>query len=119
MVYARVGMFVGRARELASFDEMLAHACLGAGSFALVTGEPGIGKSRLAQEVAEKADAGGWITAWGRSWEGVGTPAYWPWTQLLRRLSSLTELRGAFADQDIGGLLDPSATSNEPSDAQY
>jgi tetratricopeptide (TPR) repeat protein len=111
-------VFVGRARELASFDEMLAHALLGAGRFALITGETGIGKSRLAQEIADDADAKGWNTAWGRSWEGVGTPAYWPWTQLLRRLSSLTELQRRYADQDIGGLLDTSRTLNEPPDAQ-
>jgi eukaryotic-like serine/threonine-protein kinase len=112
-------VFVGRARELASLDEMLVHARLGAGRFALITGEAGIGKSRLAHEVAEDAEAKGWNTAWGRSWEGVGTPAYWPWTQLLRRLSSVTESRPAYADQDIGGLLDPSGTLNEPADAQH
>jgi predicted ATPase len=49
--------FVGRARELAWLESHLG----GAGpSILLLTGEPGIGKSRLLQETNERARAGGW-----------------------------------------------------------
>ena len=50
----------------------------------LLTGEPGIGKSRLADELAAHAQAGGATVLWGRCWEAGGAPAYWPWVQALR-----------------------------------
>lgn len=66
--------FVGRSSELRKFDALLADiAACGRGRLVLVTGEPGIGKTRLAEEVTRRAV--GWQCAWGRSWEGPGTPA--------------------------------------------
>ena len=45
-------------------------------------------------------------------------PAFWPWTQLLRRLSSFADLRPAFGDQDVGGLLDLPGIKGTPADAE-
>jgi KaiC/GvpD/RAD55 family RecA-like ATPase len=45
----------------------------------LVAGEPGIGKTRLAEELATQATARGALVLWGRCWEGEGAPAFWPW----------------------------------------
>src|SRR5262249_60230635 len=56
----------------------------GGGVFSLVRGEPGIGKPRLAERVAEEASARGFCVLWGRCWESGGAPAYWPWVQVLR-----------------------------------
>jgi tetratricopeptide (TPR) repeat protein len=50
----------------------------------LLAGEPGIGKSRLADEIADRARERGFRVAWGRCWEAGGAPAYWPWVQSLR-----------------------------------
>src|SRR5579872_1544489 len=76
--------FVGRERELAE----LVSACeAGADSDAhlfLIYGEPGIGKTRLADELASRAKARGLQVLWGRCWEGEGAPAYWPWIQVIR-----------------------------------
>jgi predicted ATPase len=47
--------FVGRERELRELQAGLDEVRSGRGRFFLVTGEPGIGKSRLADEVAEHA----------------------------------------------------------------
>ena len=44
--------FVGRERELRELQAGLDEVCSGRGRFFLVTGEPGIGKSRLADELA-------------------------------------------------------------------
>ena len=56
----------------------------GRGSVWFLTGEPGIGKSRLAEEVGRLARERGIRTFWGRCWEAGGAPAYWPWVQVLR-----------------------------------
>lgn len=65
---------------------MLARAAAGQGGVALVTGEPGIGKTRLLEELAARAAASGCAVAWGRAWELGGAPTYWPWIELLRGL---------------------------------
>jgi hypothetical protein len=112
-------IFVGRSREMTAIESMLIDARAGEGRLVLLTGEPGIGKSRLAEEVARRAEASGWIAAWGRSWEGPGTPAYWPWTQIMRRLGSVAELRTIVADADLRALLDPGASLATTSDAEH
>jgi predicted ATPase len=50
----------------------------------LLVGEPGIGKTRLAEEFAGVARQKGALALWGRCWEGEGTPAFWPWVQIVR-----------------------------------
>jgi predicted ATPase len=50
----------------------------------LVSGEPGIGKTRLAEEFSARAQARGVRVIWGRRWEGGGAPAYWPIIQIIR-----------------------------------
>src|SRR5256885_8551618 len=54
------------------------------GRLMLIAGEPGIGKTRLAEELCAVGEARGARVAWGRCWEGGGAPAYWPWVQILR-----------------------------------
>jgi hypothetical protein len=76
--------FIGRERELALLRGALADALDGRGRLALLVGEPGIGKTRLADEVSVLARDAGAAVLWGRCWEGPGAPAFWPWRQLLR-----------------------------------
>ena len=78
------GIFVGRERELAELLEALEAALAGYGRLFLLRGEPGIGKSRLADEVIAQARSRGADVLVGRSWEAGGAPAYWPWVQALR-----------------------------------
>lgn len=75
---------VGRARELAELRSGLEGALAGRGRLFLLMGEPGIGKTRLAEELARDAEGSGATTLWGRCWEGGGAPAYWPWIQAVR-----------------------------------
>jgi DNA-binding SARP family transcriptional activator len=78
------GFFVGRGRELAELEAALEGATGGRGRLALLVGEPGIGKSRLAEELMAKARVQGAEVIVGRCWEAGGAPAYWPWVQSLR-----------------------------------
>ena len=75
---------VGRERELAELVEGLDHAFAGRGRLFLLAGEPGIGKSRLADELIAQAKTRGARVLVGRCWEAGGAPAYWPWVQALR-----------------------------------
>jgi DNA-binding SARP family transcriptional activator len=76
--------FVGRDRELAEFRAAFEEGLAGRTSLFLIAGEPGIGKSRLADEFASEATARGARVFWGRCWEAGGAPPYWPWVQALR-----------------------------------
>ena len=76
--------FVGRAGELAALTADLDAAVGGRGGVALVAGEPGIGKTRLVEELAARAIVRGAVVLWGRCWEGAGAPAFWPWVQVVR-----------------------------------
>lgn len=76
--------FVGRERELADMLSGLDDAYAGHGRLFLLVGEPGIGKSRLAEELIAHARARGGRILVGRCWEAGGAPAYWPWVHSLR-----------------------------------
>ncbi len=76
--------FLGREAELATLIAALDEADAGRGGLVLIGGEPGIGKSRLADEIAGRARDRGFLVLWGRAWEDAGAPAYWPWIQILR-----------------------------------
>lgn len=92
---------VGRARELEQLDGALDRAFEGRGALALLTGEPGIGKTTLARTFAERAAARGAARAWGACWDGGGAPAYWPWVQIVRSLArneDVAMLRDALGD---------------------
>ncbi len=89
----RTNLFVGREAELAELLHALDDATAGRGRLVLLAGEPGIGKSRLADEFAGQARDRGVAVRWGRCWEGGGSPPYWPWVQLLR-----SYVRGGDAD---------------------
>ena len=65
--------FVGRARELEELTRALAAARAGNGVTVLVTGEPGIGKTRLAAELVRRAREDGFDVLLGRSIDLIGT----------------------------------------------
>jgi tetratricopeptide (TPR) repeat protein len=93
----RPNSFVGRGRELAELDNALADALAGRGRLVLISGEPGIGKTRLADEVSKRASKLGVCVAWGRCWEGAGSPPYWPLIQVIRALAVRGELASAIS----------------------
>jgi len=78
------GIFVGRERELEDLRDGLEDSLGGRGRLLLLVGEPGIGKTRTAEELATYAHVRGAKVHWGRCHEGEGAPAYWPWAQAIR-----------------------------------
>jgi tetratricopeptide (TPR) repeat protein len=77
------GTFVGRQREMGELKAALEEALSGQGRLVMLTGEPGIGKTRTAQELAFHAEARGTQVLWGWCYEEAGAPPYWPWVQPL------------------------------------
>ena len=95
----RAGSFVGRERELGELRAGLDDALAGRGRLFLLVGEPGIGKSRLAEELIAQARARGARVLVGRCWEAGGAPAYWPWVQALRAYVARDASRDALRAQ--------------------
>jgi class 3 adenylate cyclase len=85
------GVFVGRDREFEQMREGVDAALAGSGRLQLLVGEPGIGKTRAAQELGTYARVRGARVYWGRCREDEGAPAYWPWVQSIRELVRETD----------------------------
>jgi DNA-binding SARP family transcriptional activator len=85
--------FVGRENQLGELRAGLDDAFVGTGRLFLLVGGPGIGKSRLAEELLSQARARGARVIVGRCWEAGGAPAYWPWVQALRTYVGETDPR--------------------------
>ena len=77
--------YVGRERERETLARMWAGAAEGRRGVALLSGEPGIGKSRLASYTALAAHADGAAVLLGRCSEDVGA-AFKPWAEALDHL---------------------------------
>ncbi len=76
--------FVGREPERGQIHDSIHRMLAGQGQFVLLAGDPGIGKTRLAEEIAADARAQDVRVLWGRCYEWEGAPAFWPWIQLIR-----------------------------------
>ena len=115
------GVFVGRSQAMAQLERALSDALGGRGRLVLLVGEPGIGKTRTASELATLAKSRGARVITGRSYEGEGAPAFWPWVQILRsaideidRATLLPRLGSAARDvaQLVPELLPGSVTAS-------
>lgn len=84
-VLAGPGPFVGRVRELAQLMPTWQTALAGGISAVLISGEPGVGKTRLAGEWSRQAYEQGAIVLYGRCDEDLGAP-YQPFAEVLRSL---------------------------------
>jgi DNA-binding winged helix-turn-helix (wHTH) protein len=76
--------FVGRDAARQRLSLALDSAFAGKGRLVLLVGEPGIGKTRTAEEFASEARTRGALAFFGRCHEGSGAPAFWPWAKMLR-----------------------------------
>ncbi|MGH7858140.1 MAG: AAA family ATPase, partial [Candidatus Binatia bacterium] len=100
--------FVGRERELEQLLAGFASALGGSGRLFLISGEAGIGKSRLVEEFSREAESAGARVYRAFAWQGAEDPAYWVWTQLVReRLGEpgAARLRLSRSDRALLGRL--------------
>ncbi len=77
-------VFVGRKNEMDALGSALEDVLAGHSRIAMLAGEPGIGKTRTAQELSTHALQRNAQVLWGRCYEGKGAPPYWPWLQVIR-----------------------------------
>ena len=96
---------VGRERAFDVLSEQVQALGDGSGGTVVVTGEAGIGKTRLVTALADLASAAGAQVLWGRCHEADVSPAYWPWVPVVR------ELAGAAPAPEVAALLSPEAVS--------
>jgi DNA-binding SARP family transcriptional activator len=97
-------VFVGRRREMADLVSALEESLAGRGVLCLVSGEPGAGKSRLAERISDEARSRGALVLAGRCWEAGGAPTYWPWVEALREYAARTD--PAMLDRHLGSDRD-------------
>ncbi len=79
------GRFVGRREEMDGLKDALEDALSAKGSLAMLVGEPGIGKTRLAEEFAVYAGLRGAQVLSGRGYEGDSSLPYAPFIEGLRQ----------------------------------
>ncbi|TMM09843.1 MAG: hypothetical protein E6G00_08970 [Actinobacteria bacterium] len=96
------GFFVGRDREVESLRAGFEDALEGHGRLLMLVGEPGIGKTRTAQELTTYARLRGARILVGRSYEGEGAPAYWPWVQMARAYISDRDAEEVAVEMGVG-----------------
>ena len=97
------GVFVGREKELDGLRKAFDEAFAGHGSIVMLVGEPGIGKTRSAQELETYARMRGAQVLWGANHEAAGAPAYWPWVQVGRTYGSTHAVAETAAAMEGGG----------------
>lgn len=77
-------VFVGRTEEMAELKRALSHVFSGDGRVVLVEGEPGVGKTRLVEQIATYSRLRGAQVLTARCHQEEGIPAYWPWMRMIR-----------------------------------
>src|SRR3954454_20938550 len=96
------GVFVGREQEVGRLRAALEESIDGRGHLLMLVGEPGIGKTRTAQELGTYARVRGARVLVGRSYEGEGAPAYWPWLQMARAYIQEADPESVVSDMGAG-----------------
>jgi DNA-binding SARP family transcriptional activator len=109
--------FVGRDLELVQLTAAWNTAREGTTHLVLVTGEPGIGKSRLALELGKRVRAEGHVVASARAYEAAGRLPWGPVVDLLRSdaLRSHIDTLDTVWRAELARLLPELLDASEPS----
>lgn len=108
---ARGGIaLLGRDAEMRTLTERLHAVTEGRGGAAVLVGEPGMGKSRLLEEVIEVARSLGCVTAVTRCPESGAIPPFWPAVQLAEQARQAGIIGAALAPPEGGDEPAPPRT---------
>ncbi len=94
--------FVGREAERAELTAFLDQVAGGRGALVMIGGEPGVGKTRLAEELMAQARQRGLLTLMGRCYEMEGAPPNIPFVEILEttvRIVPRDALREALGEE--------------------
>jgi class 3 adenylate cyclase/tetratricopeptide (TPR) repeat protein len=94
--------FVGRQEELSRLTALVADAAAGHGGLVFLAGEPGIGKTRLTEELIEAA-ADSFSVLWGHCLEGDWAPPYAPFAEVIESLAGTVPADELRSDLGTGG----------------
>ncbi|MBB2914586.1 DNA-binding SARP family transcriptional activator [Streptosporangium becharense] len=83
-------VMIGRERELAELKALPIRGGANGVAVAAVSGEPGIGKTRLLEAFRDDCADLGYLVLWGRCHDAEGVPPLWPWLQVLRALAEIS-----------------------------
>jgi predicted ATPase len=113
----RPSPLVGRGHELAILGPALTRARAGRGGAAIIEGEPGIGKTRLAMELRAGASDAGFLVGSATSYESDWSPPFGLWSQAIAEIgpealaaqpgTRRRVLREAMPDLRGAGTADP------------
>jgi DNA-binding SARP family transcriptional activator len=111
--------FIGRELEWKQLNEVWKNARQGGARLVLVTGEPGIGKSRLALELGRSVRAAGHMVVSARAYEAAGRLPWGPVVDLLRSdaLRTYIDRLDAVWKAELARLLPELIDVVEPSEA--
>lgn len=94
--------FVGRSAERTTLSTALTRGVDGSGSLVLIGGEPGIGKTRLAEEAAAEAAGRGFRVLSGHCYEREGASPYVAFVDILEMALTQAESPDAFLADTLG-----------------
>lgn len=86
-ILAQTAVALPAGKRLVGRDAELTQ--LASAEFVLISGDPGTGKTALAEAFAARLAAQGWTVAWGANPEDEGLPPAWPWTRILDTLAAV------------------------------
>lgn len=117
-------VLVGRAKELTELEDALLAANRGEGQVVLLTGDAGLGKTRLANELSHHARGAGTLVLWGGCSEGEVPLPYLPFLEAIGNYlvtANLDELRTRLGPdrRELGNLfprLDPEGSRTDTGD---
>jgi len=120
-VAARDGPLVGRSAERAALQRLWLNTLESHAGMAWVTGEPGIGKTRLVQSVAEWIGRQGSIVLEARAYETHGALAYGPVIAWLRSrlLAAFISQADGVVRHELGRLLPELRHADAPESDPY
>jgi tetratricopeptide (TPR) repeat protein len=102
--YALRTYFVNREEEIETLQTLWEQAQSGVGKLVLISGESGVGKSRLMAELEIRMEMEGARVVWGQCVESGGS-AYHPWREVLRVLVRYIEGADETVMQRVGPVL--------------